>query len=222
MLSGQGASLSTSPLHLLPASAPGGMRWGVGRRGAYLRLSVYLPLRSKLQPERMANQRKELSSIAYTCGWRRRLRQHHWLPGGAPCLPRQALASARLLLSREGSEAGAVTRRLSPWGQQPPRADTALHCGGGPAGGGAGGGKGAEGGREYHGGEADAGQDGGDVSVHPQEAPDPHQAVLSRGRAACTAPTQLPLPAPPCPSLPRVTGLHQGTACCAHLGQRLG
>lgn len=31
-----------------------------------LRLRVYLPLRSKLPPERMANQRKELSSIAYT------------------------------------------------------------------------------------------------------------------------------------------------------------
>lgn len=40
----------------------------MGPRGAYRGLRVYVPLRSKLQPERMANQRKELSSIAYTWG----------------------------------------------------------------------------------------------------------------------------------------------------------
>lgn len=31
----------------------------------------------------------------------------------------------------------------------------------------------------YRGGQADASEGGGDVSVGPQEAPDPHQAVLS-------------------------------------------
>lgn len=64
-LSGRGTSLSAG------SPPPAGL-WDPlgkvveGQVGAYPGLRVYLPLRSKLQPARMVNQRKELSSIPYT------------------------------------------------------------------------------------------------------------------------------------------------------------
>lgn len=61
--------------------------------GAYRGLRVYVPLRSKLQPERMANQRKELSSIAYTWG---RGRQHPQLPERGMPPPKEVMGLQRI------------------------------------------------------------------------------------------------------------------------------
>lgn len=89
-----------------------------GRAGTYLRLRVYLPLRSKLQPERKANQRKELSSTAYTWG------------GGGGVSTGTGGSSGACTASLEGSgRCGAPAclgrwapspPRLPPWGQQRP------------------------------------------------------------------------------------------------------
>lgn len=79
----QSVSSEVSPGPLSRALPP-----GRGASGAYRGLSVYVPLRSKLRPERMANQRKELSSIAYT--WEGAVAPVPVAPrGGAHGLPRK-------------------------------------------------------------------------------------------------------------------------------------
>lgn len=165
-------------------------RWRHGGGRAYRWLTEYLP-------ERMVNQMKELSSIAYAWGW-----------GGA--LVPAALGAHCPPTSPGGRESGRPRHRQACSSLLPEQGEPAGPQD--PGGGGPRGTRAAGGGESYREGEAQADQGGDDVPVHPQEALDPLQAVLGRGQRV----------GPDCSSRPGHGTFARGVGPQRPLGPRLG
>ena len=185
-LCGQGASLSTRlpppAAGLCPSggAVAGGPGRGLPPAQGVLALAVQAAARVNGEPEKGTEQHR-----VNLGGQRRQL--GHPQPWGGGALGWGCPASPEVGPASQTASPGSAAPSLGPSARAallvPEAQDTGLAWGWrDPRGEGRRVRKGERAGRAYRGGEADAGQDAGDVSVCPQEAPHPQQAVLSGGR----------------------------------------